>query len=146
MLLFWHTTCFSIWSSSQIQSSHLKWPQNPVHGTTELETRRCLANRTSFQKLHCKLIELLVVTWNVACSSRDSYSALKTLVCLARATEAGSPVLNPSWAQSGSSLFSCSSWNRDQGRASCRTSHCLPTESKHMALAVTPSLRGPTLM
>lgn len=83
-----------------------------VHGTTELETRCCLANRTSFQKLQCKLMELLVVTLNAVCSSRERCSALKTLVCSARAAEAGRPVLNPSWAQSGFSLFSCSSWNK----------------------------------
>lgn len=111
---FWHTVCFSIWSSSQIQSSHLKWPQIPVCGTTELETRGCLANRTSFPKLQRKPRELCAVALNVVRSSCPSHSALRTSVCSARATEAGSPVLNPSWAPSGSSLFSCSSWNKQR--------------------------------
>lgn len=111
---FWHTACFSICSPSQIQSSHLKRPQIPLCGAPELETRGCLANRTSFPKLWHKLRELHAVTSNVVRSSCPSHSAPKTSACSARATEAGSPVLSPSWAPSGSSLFSCSSWTRQR--------------------------------
>lgn len=106
----WHTACFSVWSSSQIQSSHLKWPQIPICGTTELETRGCLANRTSFPKLQHKPRELPAVKLNAVRSSRPS--APQTSVCSAGA--AGSPVLSPSSAPGGSILFSCSSWTRQR--------------------------------
>lgn len=110
---FWHTACFSVWSSSQIQSSCLKWSQIPVCGTTELETRGCLANRTSFPKLQRKPRELHAVKLNLVRSSRPSHSTAQTSGS-ARTAQAGSPVLNPSRAPSGSSLFSCSSWTRQR--------------------------------
>lgn len=74
----------------------------------------CLANRTGFPKLQHKPRELHAVTLNMARSSRPSHSTLKTSICSARAAGAGSPVLTPSWAPSGSSLFSCSSWTRER--------------------------------
>lgn len=129
---FWHTVCFSIWSSSQIQSSHLKWPQIPVCGTTKLETRGCLANRTSFPKLQGKPRELCVVTLNVARSSCPSHSALKTSAAQQEQQKLGASCWTLAGLQVVPALFPAAArTNRDQGHASFITSHCLPREQAY---------------
>lgn len=78
---FWHTACFLAWSYSQI-SHRISIDHRFKFGKLQsCRTRHCLANRTSFHKPQCKLIELLMVTldvvalvtWQLQCTENISF-------------------------------------------------------------------------